>query len=126
MSKRPRRTKREVIRDCVSEFQTWLVDEKLSTAEDITALRKDNAVTTDKIVAYIEHFFLKPAQAGEDVLTEYVKQQIKEGRFLLIKAKKSKKGLDKYGKYAHMNITDTQVDGCVQRLLHIIRIMCAR
>jgi hypothetical protein len=121
-------TKRDALRNHVGALCGWLVDEKLCSAEFMTAMVKEHKLDEkeglSKVAGYLEHFFLKPAQQG--VMRAYVEQQVKEGQVVLLKLLNAQRPAHVPAselKFRHF--TPEQIDRLTQYLENMLRVLFA-
>ena len=117
-------TKKQAIEKCIKNLQGYLITQGLTTQKHLNAVIKEYKITTPKVVAYLENFFMKPYQAN--MLEAYVAQEIMKGKFLFLKYQKlarSDKIKTALGQYAEKKITPGQLKVVVRRLKQILDIL---
>jgi hypothetical protein len=116
-------TKREVIATLVRDTEEWLVDQKLISFQDLLDTKERTQVNTEKVVACIEQYCVKPWMCGQ--LEQYVRSEIEKGQFLVLKLRKfdESESKDVLERVASAKIDESQVKAMVQRIESIIKVM---
>lgn len=118
------KTKRDYVTRIIQEAQSWMIDQKWFSAQQIVEFRTKHELTPGKIAEYIQKFAVGPYKAGK--LPSYIKAEIIRTRaYLKKRADLSRDATDKqrFSHLAQLPVSNQQVYEFAAFLEKIIKVL---